>query len=471
MPRKKERGGVRKRGNVWALWYYVDGKRIEESAQTGDKRIAMARLADRRREVREGTWVPTSERATRKTIAELEAELAAARAAANLAPAKPVQTLEAYLADWIERRREDGVRNVRNEERFFLSHVNPVIGEIPLDAVSRQDVRRMVNELASKRVPKTGELYAPRTVLHVYRTLATAMNDAVADGLISETPCTLKTRRGELPKKRDKRLRWRAEAVYTREEAEALISDDRIPQDRRTFYALMFLTGMRTGEAAGRLWRDYDAEAQPLGKLVVSTQADGGSSEHETKTGDFREVPVHPTLAAILAEWRLRGFPAYFGRPPRPEDPIVPSRASTTARMRFRGTASRYQRLRLDLERLGLRRPPALQHSIRATFLSLLEIDGANMGVVRRATHGAPSDVLGGYLRPPWPDQCREIQKLRLARRGRSIRPLELPLASNDSTAPRAPTAAVFAAVGSERSKSSMILVGDAGFEPATSSV
>lgn len=468
MARTKSTGGVRKRGQVWSMWYYVDGQRVDESAQTGDKREALARLALRRQEVRDGTWQAPSARTSQRTIASLEAELAAARAAANVLPPAPSKTVEGYLAEWVARRETEGVRNVRNEERFFLSHVNPVIGHMDLEAVTRMDVRRIVNELGAKKSDRTGDAYAPRTILHVYRVLATALNDAVTEGLLAANPCTLKTRRGELPKKRDKELRWRAEAVYTREEAESLISDERIPLDRRTFYALMFLTGMRSSEAAGRLWRDYDATAEPLGKMTVCTQADGGSDEHETKTGDYREVPVHPTLAAILAEWRLSGFPMLFGRAPRPDDPIVPSRASTRTRMRFRANSTRYQRLEEDIELLGMRSPPALQHSIRATFLSLLEIDGANMGVVRRATHGAPSDVLGGYLRPPWPDQCRELGKLRLQRRGRAanVIPLErVSAASGD------PALAVALAGGPRRPKTSTILVGDAGFEPAASSV
>lgn len=39
-----------------------------------------------------------------------------------------------------------------------------------------------------------------------------------------------------------------------------------------------------------------------------------------------REMPVHPTLARVLAEWKLSGFERFTGCPPRPEDLIVPSR-------------------------------------------------------------------------------------------------------------------------------------------------
>lgn len=103
--------------------------------------------------------------------------------------------------------------------------------------------------------------------------------------------------------------------------------------------------------------------------------------------------------------------------------------------MRLCGVSARYQRLAQDIEVLGISSPTALHHSIRATFRALLEVSGANTGVIRRATHGAPSDVLGGYLRPPWPDQCREFAKLRLGRRGRANNVVALP-GSGRSSAP-----------------------------------
>src|SRR5262245_56422801 len=63
---------------------------------------------------------------------------------------------------------------------------------------------------------------------------------------------------------------WRATAVFTRTEAETVISDERVPEDRRAAYALLFLAGVRFGEAAALRWRDYDAAAEPLGRLHVA---------------------------------------------------------------------------------------------------------------------------------------------------------------------------------------------------------
>lgn len=411
MTRKRETGGVYKRGDTWWIHYRVDGERYFESADTGDERAARSLLAQRRREIRDGTWTPPGQRSE-----------------AAPAPAPAVLTVRAYLAAWVERRKAAGVRTVRNDALFFETHVNPAIGDLALVDVTRVHVRDLVGKVSSYVSKATGETLSPRYVLHVYRTLATAMHDAVLDGLIPATPCTLRTRRGELPKLRDKDPKWRAQAVYSREEAEQMLTDARIPPDRRMIYGLQLLGGLRAMEAAGRRWQDYDATAKPLGRLVVATQADGAQGDRETKTGEIRDVPVHPTLARMLETWRREGFPMLFGRRPDPEDPIVPSRNDVEGRC-FRTRSAMYDRLLDDVTRIKLRRVPALQHSMRATFLSLLELDGANMAIARRATHAAPSDVVGGYIRVRWEDLCREIAKLQI---GGNVVSLAARRASND---------------------------------------
>jgi len=290
---------------------------------------------------------------------------------------------------------------------------------------TRSHIKDLVTGLRRKTSERTGELYSPRTVLHIYRTLGTAFGDAVLDGLIPTSPCTLRQRRGELPAKKDADPKWRGEAVYSRDEAETLLSAGSIPLERRVMYGLMLLAGLRSAEATGRRWRDYDPDARPLGRLTVASQADGNKGERATKTGDARDVPVVPALASLLAEWKLDGFAMRFGRRPRPEDPIVPGPRCEPERLTFRGGTTVYVGLGRDLDKLGLRRVPALRHSMRATFLTLLEADGANMAIARRCTHSAPNDVLSGYVRTGWADVCREVAKLRIElRRGAEIIPI-----------------------------------------------
>ncbi len=116
-------------------------------------------------------------------------------------------------------------------------------------------------------------------------------------------------------------------------------------------YAIMFLGAMRFGEAAAITWRDYDAAAKPLGKFVIEKSYSSKTKQTKTtKTDNPREMPVHATLAKILAEWKLGGFKELMKRDARPEDQIVPSRHK-----RSRNVNHMLRRFHEDLERIGLR--------------------------------------------------------------------------------------------------------------------
>lgn len=404
---RRSTGSIRRRGSTLSLRYTVAGQRFEESVGHGDERAARSLLAQRRREIIAGTWKAPEERAATAAVERLERELAVARAAL---PTPPV-TLAAYLNERHGKREAAGVRGVRNEGTWWRDVVIPAMGSKLLSEVTRADVLALIQSLSSTPREKTGRPLSPRSILHVYRGLTTAFADAMIDGLVSANPCTLRTRRGELPVKRDRDPEWRASSVYSLEEAEAVLSDGRIPADRRTYYALQLLAGLRTSEAAGLRWSDVDTSAQPLGRLTVARQADGATATRATKTGEVRRVPIVPTLAGILEHWRTEGFPLLFRRFPSPSDPVVPTRNDPEGRS-FRVTETMCNRLAEDLEAVGLRRVPHPQHAMRATFLSALEAAGANMGIARRATHRAPTDVVGGYLRTSWADLCREVAKL-----------------------------------------------------------
>jgi len=197
------------------------------------------------------------------------------------------------------------------------NHVFPHIGALLLPDVKSRHVRDMVRALR-----QAGEL-APRTILNVYGLVHTMFRDALVDEMIESNPCML--HRGELPEKIDKDPEWRMSATYTAREVEQLISDARIPVERRVQYALKAIAGLRHGEVAGVRSRHYDVTHEPLGRLVVATSYDTG----RTKTEVTRRVPVHATLAKILEAWKLSHWERIYGRAPTIDDLIVPTRNMT----------------------------------------------------------------------------------------------------------------------------------------------
>lgn len=433
-------GGIYRRGRKFWIWYFDAGgvRRFVPTSATLDE-------GDRARQV----------------LAEVERRVAAEKRA-NL----PVGalTVRAYSERWLEGRPGQGVATAKTEARHLRMHVWPTLGDVLLKDLRPHHVRDLVRELVVKEVepPRSGTL-APRYVRNIYGTLRTMLHDAEVDELIASNPC--KVKRGELPKKTDKDRGWRATAVFTRAEVETLLGDQRLPEDRRLWAALLFLTGLRFGEAAALRWRHYDEAVTPLGQLTVvnSWNSDLGL-ETSTKTEAPRLVPVHPVLAKMLAAWKVGGWQRHFGRPPRPDDLIAPNRHG-----RHRNVRRALEFFHADCDALGLRR--RRQHDSRRTFTSLARAGGARADVIEWIKDGPGESVTDLYTTLPWETLCEELLKLKVDLREGEGQLLRLPRAvaagavtacdsgPTETTKPREPRRILGAS--SARSR---------GFEPPASS-
>ena len=349
----------------------------------------------------DGTWsraYPTPYEAGQEREADDFRDQLQARILAGFTPEGPL-TVKRYYEKWIKTR--DNASKADDMSRMRL-HVLPAVGALRMDEVRPRHVRDMVRRLKRE--------LAPRTVYNVYAVLASMMRDAVVDEVIRTSPCVRGT--AGLPKKRDRDPEWRASAVFTRAELEQIISDERIPQDRRIFWALMLLTASRFGEVAAIRWRHYDTRPKPLGRLVIAASYNTKlRREKSTKTESTRKVPVHPVLAGILAEWKLRGYAEQFGNPPKVDDLIVPSREG-----RNRSSNHMLKKFHEDLARIGLR--ARRQHDAKRTFKSIAQDDGAHSDRLMWITHGRPPGVGGAYDEPSWPALCECVQKMRVYRHG-----------------------------------------------------
>jgi integrase len=357
--------GLYKRGDIWwARYAGVGGVLVRESTGERDKTLATRVQARRRREVKDGTWRPM-DRGGKLTVA-------------------------AYAEKWIAKQHARKLSTARDIETRMRLHVLPIVGERAIEDLRPRDIVAFLEKIQAESA------LAPRSIHHVYDALRLMLKAAQFDEVIIANPCVLPPK--TLPKKKDAVPGWRQEAVFSAHEIESLISDERVPFDRRAYYALIMLAGLRHGEAAGRRWRDYDTKARPLGRLTVATQYDG----RELKTENPRVVPVHPALAVMLAVWREHGFGELFGRSPKPDDWIVPSRRGNHRTVRLTLT-----RLHEDLGRIGLR--PRRTHDLRRTFVSLARAAGADSDVLKAVSHGPGQDVIDMYTTYPWPALCAAV--------------------------------------------------------------
>jgi integrase len=251
---------------------------------------------------------------------------------------------------------------------------------------------------------------APRTIRNIYGIAHTMFRDAKIDDVIIANPCELK--RGELPGKTDKDPEWRNAATYTLKEVRTLILDKRVPPERRVQYALKALAGLRHGEVAGLRWRHYEADVDPLGRLLIATSYDTG----RTKTEVTRRVPVHPALSKLLASWRSRGWALAYGRKPKATDLLVPTRNQTTVDANDAVRAFVYDLAKLELRVDAGRHRNRGGHDLRAWFITSCQEAGAHRDLLRVITHTSKGDVMGGYTRATWPSLCAEVAKLVVGR-------------------------------------------------------
>ncbi len=377
---------VFKRGGVWKARY--------KDPNTGEWKSCSTRVATTR---------PKAE--AQRVADQLEARL---RAEEDFGGG-PVTVL-AYYNRWIRTR--SALASVDDDKQRMRDHVLPRIGSMKLADVRPRHARDAVRAWKAS--------LAARTVYNVHGIAHRLFEDATIDELIPGNPW--RVHRGELPPKEDKDPEWRDEAVFTLDEVERLISDARIPLDRRIFYAILFLSGVRFGEASALKWRLYIDTKEPLAQLKVfysyNTKAKR-TTLNKTKTR--RWVPVHPVLKKLLAEWRLTGWQEFFGRAPTSDDLIVPSRLGDN-----RSRHHMFKKFKADLKMLGLR--PRRQHDTRCTFISLCLDRGAREERLRLITHGRRRNVIGGYDKPSWKSLCRQVARLKIHLRDQE--PAKLPLAA-----------------------------------------
>lgn len=358
------------------------------------------------------------ERLAKRALEQIEAAIAKQERVAD----RP-STVASWAEKWATSRAGSNWTSDQDLGRL-AKHVLPELGSELLVDVTRAQVRKLVH-----RWRDGGEL-ATRTVRNITWAMSRMFGDAVAEGLLEVNPCALQ--KGDIPTIQDKDRRWRKTAVFTRAEAEQLFSDSRIPADHQVLWALGFLAALRLGEVAALRWRDLDSVREPLGCLSISSSYTRLNGEEKgTKTEVARDVPVHPTLAAILAAWKLSGWPELFGREPKDDDLVLPNRAH-----RFLNDNNVTAARAADFETLSLRKRRF--HDARRTFISLAQADGALPHVLKLVTHGAPSEVMDLYTTMPWPKLCEAVGYLKLERRTGALRVLPTPrttvVAEGDST-------------------------------------
>lgn len=255
--------GLYRRGKIFWMRYSVNGQMVYESTKKTTVRDAEIALADRKREVRNGTLSDIRQVKNCK-FAELGQE---------------------YLK-WTEKQK--GHRS----KKTFVRQLVERFGNLNVSNLDTRTVERWQTELLLIRKPST-----------VNRTLACLkhmMTKAVDWKMASEE--TLKqVRKVKFQKENNRKLRF-----LTIEECQRLI--DCCSPHLRPIVVTALNTGMRRGEILGLAWEQVDLRH-------------GYISLDDSKSGEGRQIPMNQTLIEMFSEMP-RGFESKYVFTNKDGDPL-----------------------------------------------------------------------------------------------------------------------------------------------------
>jgi integrase len=197
-----------------------------------------------------------------------------------------------------------------------------------------------------------------------------------------------------LQRQRDKARK----AVLTPDEVARLLAAARDDLDKGVYYAAPFLMGTRPSEQLGLKWDDVDFEANLI--RIRRAQMRYGALSEMTKTeAGRRDIPMSPMLREMLLAWRVRcprkdgALERVFPAPGVPRAWPLP-REGGGGPLVYGSFRKRYWRP--TLKRLGL--PPVTPHSARHSFISVLQAQGVEVGLVAKlAGHKSAVVTLSHY--------------------------------------------------------------------------
>lgn len=261
------------------------------------------------------------------------------------------------------------------------TRLQPLLGPVKVADLTTADIRAW-HKLLTKEV---GSFTANRAKTYLQAALALAAEDH-------------NIRPPAMPSKLGRGRQKLKKAILTPDQVATLLKAARDDLERGIYYAFPFLTGTRPSEQLALLWDDIDFDTNLI-RIRRMQEMDGTISEVTKTAAGTRDIPMSPTLRAMLLDWRVR-CPRKLGELFR----VFPSpgqrRAWPKGRVGGGGTLL-YANFRTRFwmpafKRLGL--PYVTPHSARHCFISTLQAQGVEVGLVAKlAGHSNAVVTLGHY--------------------------------------------------------------------------
>ena len=187
-------------------------------------------------------------------------------------------------------------------------------------------------------------------------------------------------------------------AILTSEHIAQLIAAAREDAEHGIYYAFPFLAGTRPSEQLGLLWSEIDFERNVI--RIRRIQERTGELTEMTKTeAGTRDIPMSAVLREMLLAWRVRcprkgkELHRVFPGPGRLQEWPKP-RIGGGGPLLYQNFRKRYWAPAFK----ALKLPYVTPHSARHSFISTLQAQGIEVGLVAQiAGHANPTVTLGHY--------------------------------------------------------------------------
>ena len=294
------------------------------------------------------------------------------------APRVVTDTLSEYGPRWIQDRPRLKASTRHQYEVDFRRHIDPILGDMVLDLISPEDVRRWYSELSERlrsSLADTGRNGAP-TVARAYRLLRAILQTAVDDELLVRNPC-------HIPGAGDAHSPERP--TLSAHEIGQLANE--VPDRYRAFVLVAGFTGLRAGEIAALRLSDLDLSSDHA-SLRVSRRfyrvAGALTVDTPKSEAGARTLP----LPAFVAD-ELRGH-LLECRPDASKDDLL--FVTSGGKDVLDGYS---QVLRRALDRIG--RTDARAHDLRHSALTSAAEHGATLATLMQMAGHSTSDAAQRY--------------------------------------------------------------------------
>lgn len=172
-----------------------------------------------------------------------------------------------------------------------------------LKQIDVEDCHRFVTYLNTEALSDRGELFSETSRMHIFGTLRNVLRIARRFKYIPVDP-TEDMDRNARPHREKKAVEYlnKDEAQQFRKALEAE------PLNKRAYFTLLLLTGMRRGEAVALTWSDIDEEKKTVSiskNVVVDKNSPNGRQIKGTKTDEPRIVHIPDNMLVLLKQLRM----------------------------------------------------------------------------------------------------------------------------------------------------------------------